>query len=217
MADFTAAQLDDIEMIESNTRFRAVREHFGITTFGVNAMTAAIAGELLVTEHSESEEDSSEELYVVTDGRAFFEIGDETVDAPAGTYIHVPAGVRRKAIAEEDGTVVLVVGAAAPGKVYRAERWERFAPLMPLFEQQRYEEGADLVQELLATDPESGSIWYNAACFESRAGRIDDALRHLGRGLELRPGLAPLAREDEDLNALRERPEFEEMLSSAES
>jgi tetratricopeptide (TPR) repeat protein len=86
-----------------------------------------------------------------------------------------------------------------------------FAPLLPLFASGDYEEGADRANELLASEPPSGSLYYNTACFESRAGRIEDALAHLKRGLELSPYLAEQARGDDDLAAIREHPAFAEI------
>lgn len=54
----------------------------------------------------------------------------------------------------------------------------------------------------------TAAFYYNTACFESQAGRIDDALLHLRRAVELLPALAALAREDEDFEPLRDHPEF---------
>jgi hypothetical protein len=48
-------------------------------------------------------------------------------------------------------------------------------------------------------------VYYNTACFESRAGRTDVAIGHLRRAVELSPSLAELARADDDLSALREQ------------
>ena len=59
-----------------------MREHLGIQAFGVNAFTQNEEG-LMINEHDES--GGQEELYVVLDGNATFEIDGETVDAPAGT------------------------------------------------------------------------------------------------------------------------------------
>jgi tetratricopeptide (TPR) repeat protein len=55
-------------------------------------------------------------------------------------------------------------------------------------------------------------LYYNTACFEARAGRIDAALAHLRRALELKPSLAELAATDEDLAALRDHPAFAEIV-----
>jgi hypothetical protein len=215
MAPFAVARLDEIDEIDDGrSPFRPVRQHFGIMTFGVNAMTARSEGDRLINEHKEAEPDSSEELYVVMSGHARFELDGETHDAPAGTFVHVPPGINRTAFAEEAGTTVLAIGGAPSGKPYDPNGWELFAPLFPLFASGDYEEGADRAQALIADDPPYGAVYYNTACFEARAGRIDAALAHLRRGVELSPRLAELARGDEDLAALRDQAEFAEIVGS---
>ena len=214
MAGYTVAQLDQIGEIDDGGRtFRSVRLHFGITTFGVNAMTARAEGDTLINEHDESEPNSSEELYVVTSGHATFELDGATHDAPAGTFVHVRPGVKRSAVALEAGTMVLAIGAGPEGKPYEAGGWELFAPLFALFQSGEYREGADRAAALLAEHPTlSPAAYYNTACFESRAGRIDAAIDHLRTAVERSPALIELAREDEDFEALHDNPAFREMV-----
>jgi hypothetical protein len=213
MAASAVARLDEIDAIDDGRcPFRPVRHHFGIMTFGVNAMTARSDGDRLINEHREAEPDSSEELYVVVSGHARFELDGEIHDAPTGTFVHVPAGIKRTAFAKEAGTTVLAIGGAPRGKPYEPNGWELFAPLFPLFESGDYEEGADRAQALIADDPPYGAVYYNTACFETRAGRIDAALAHLRRAVELSPSLAELARGDDDLEALREQAGFAEIV-----
>ena len=119
-----------------------MRHHFGITTFGVNAMTAHASGDRLINEHDEAEPDSSEELYVVISGHATFELDGQAQDAPAGTFVCVPAGIKRTAYARDAATTILAVGAGPRGKPYEPNGWELFAPLFPLFESGDFEEGA---------------------------------------------------------------------------
>jgi tetratricopeptide (TPR) repeat protein len=214
MAGFAVARLDEIDEIDDGRcPFRPVRHHFGIMTFGVNAMTADAEGDRLINEHAEAEPDSGEELYVVLSGHATFELDGADQDAPVGTLVHVPAGVRRTAFAREAGTTVLAIGAAPAGRAYEPNGWELFAPLVPLFESGEYDEGADRAQLLIANDPPYGALYYNTACFEARAGRIDAALAHLRRAVELSPSLAEFARTDEDLAALREQAAFAEIVA----
>lgn len=215
MAEYAVARLDEIDEIDDGRiRFRAVRHHFGIRAFGINAMTAREDGDRLIGEHEETEPDSSEELYVVISGHARFELDGESQDAPTGTFVHVPAGIKRAAFARDAGTTVLAIGGGPEGKPYEPSGWELFAPLFPLFESGDYEEGADRAQALLAADPSQGSaVYYNTACFESRAGRTDAAIAHLRRAVELAPSMAELAREDEDFAALREHPAFAEIVA----
>jgi tetratricopeptide (TPR) repeat protein len=213
MARFALARLDDIDEIDDGRcPFRPVRHHFGIMTFGVNAMTARSDGDRLINEHEEAEADSSEELYVVMSGHASFELDGQVQDAPAGTFVYVPAGIKRTAFAREVGTTVLAIGGGPQGKPYEPSGWELFAPLLPLFESGDYEQGADRAQALIAENPPYAAVYYNTACFESRAGRTDAALAHLRRAVELSPSLAELARSDDDLAALRDQAGFAEVI-----
>lgn len=213
MPKHAVARLDEIEEIDDGrVPFRAVRHHFGIRTFGINAMTARADGDRLINEHAETEPDSGEELYVVISGHALFDLDGEREEAPAGTFVHVPAGIKRSAVARDAGTTVLAIGAGPEGRPYVPQGWEAFAPLFPLFESGDYEQGADRAEALLAKDPSSGpSVYYNTACFESRAGRTDAAIAHLRRAVELEPSMAELARDDEDFAGLRETAAFTEI------
>jgi mannose-6-phosphate isomerase-like protein (cupin superfamily) len=210
MAHYAVARLDEIDEIDDGQRpLRAVRHFFGIRTFGITAMTSRGDGDLLIPEHEETEPQSSEELYFVVSGHATFELNGESQDATAGTFVHVPAGIKRTAVAQDAGTTVLAIGAAPEGKPYEPSGWELFAPLFPLFESGDYEEGADRAQALLADHPDCGAaVYYNTACFESRAGRTDAAIAHLRRAVELAPSMAELSRDDEDFETLRENPGF---------
>lgn len=213
MTAFTVARLEELEEIDDGRcPFRPVRHHFGIMTFGVTAATASSDGDRLINEHSEDEPDSSEELYVVMSGHARFELDGEIRDAPAGTLVHVPAGIKRTAVAQEAGTTVLAIGGAPRGKPYQPTGWEMFSPLIPLFEAGEYAEGADRAQALIADDPPYSALYYNIACLESLAGRTDAALAHLRRAVELAPSAAELARDDDDLAALRAHAAFAEIV-----
>jgi hypothetical protein len=105
--------------------WRPVRHHLGISAFGVNAWLGD-AGVEVIEEHDEHEEgtEAHEELYLVVSGRAAFEAGGERIEAPAGTLIAITdPGVVRRATAEEDGTVVLAVGAPKDAP-FRVSGWE---------------------------------------------------------------------------------------------
>jgi hypothetical protein len=193
--------------------FHAVRAHFGITTFGISAIVAKSAGDRLMNEHAETQPDASEEIYLVLAGRARFEIDGETVDAPTGTFVYVPAGLKRTAFAEEDGTTTVAIGGAAPGKPYVVNGWDLFVPLFPLFETGEFEKGAAEANKLLADHPHA-ALYYNTACFESRAGQTDAALAHLRQAVEMQADLAELASNDDDFEALRELPAYQEIVAS---
>jgi hypothetical protein len=80
MDRYAVAPIDKIgELDDGRAPTRAVRHHFGITSFGVNAWIAREAEARIINEHDESEPDLQEELYLVLSGRASFEIdGDQS-------------------------------------------------------------------------------------------------------------------------------------------
>jgi hypothetical protein len=210
----SVARLDEIEPVDDGrgSPFRAVRHHFGIRTFGVNAMVAAAAGDRLLNEHDEAEPESGEELYVVIAGHATFEFDGRSEDAPAGTFVHVEAGIKRTAFAREAGTTLLAVGAGPEGSPYEVTGWELFAPLFPLFESGAYAEGAERGRQLIAENPSYSGLLYNTACFEALAGQSDEAIEHLRRAMQSAPHLVELVREDEDFASLHGQPGFDEIV-----
>jgi tetratricopeptide (TPR) repeat protein len=215
MSGYSVAHLDQIDQIDDGRcPWRPVRQHFGISSFGINAWTAAAAGDRIINEHDE-DDDGQEELYLVQSGRARFELDGEQVDAPAGTFVAVAPGVKRTAFAEEPGTTVLALG-GTPGKAYEVSGWELWAPLTPLYTAGKYGEAADLGRELAEAHPEFPMLLYNVACCESLAGRKEDALTHLRRALERSERVRAFAEGDSDLDPLRDEPAFKELFGAAE-
>ncbi len=108
--------------------WRPIRQQLGISAFGAG-MWHGDAGAQLIEDHTELDEntDGHEELYLVVRGRATFTVSDETIEAPAGTLVAVtdPA-LRRRAVAAEDGTAILAVGAPR-GRPYEVSPWEQKA------------------------------------------------------------------------------------------
>ena len=154
MSGYAVARLDEIaEHSDGRCPWRPVRHHFGITSFGVNAWIARTSGDRIINEHDEIEPGGNEELYLVSQGRAAFELDGERVDAPAGTFVFVRPGVKRTAFAEEPGTTIVAVG-GAPGEAYEPGGWELWAPLHPLYEAGEYAEAADRGRELVEANPQ---------------------------------------------------------------
>jgi hypothetical protein len=102
--------------------WRPVRDHLGISAFGVNAFVGAAAGDLLVEDHDELAA-GHEELYVVLRGAARFVIDGEEHEAPAGSLVLVQPASTRTAFAAQDDSAVLVVG-ATPGRTFAISEWE---------------------------------------------------------------------------------------------
>jgi mannose-6-phosphate isomerase-like protein (cupin superfamily) len=213
MSNYKVAKLDEIEAIDDGrVPMQPVRHHLGIKAFGVNGFTGREAGDRLINEHDESAEyDRHEELYVVVAGHARFEIDDETVDAPQGTLVFVPPDLKRTAFAEEAGTALLAVG-AAPGQAYEPGGWEVWSQFNPQYQAGDYAGVADQGREAIEASGYPMPM-YNLACCEALAGRKEDALAHLRGAIEGRPQLKELAREDSDLDAIREEPGFEELVA----
>jgi hypothetical protein len=202
------ARLDDME---ARGRDIPVREHFGIHAFGANAYRASDDG-TLIGEHTETGS-GQEELYVVLDGHATFEIDGETFDAPAGTFVSVRPESRRKATG--DGTI-LAIG-AKPGEAYQGldwgGAWTFHQESMNAYGEQRYADATDAVRRGLEQFPDQPGLNYNYACFSSLAGEIDDeTFSRLRRSVELFEPFRQQAREDEDLDGVRDDPRFEQAL-----
>jgi tetratricopeptide (TPR) repeat protein len=206
---YRAARLEEIEVIDDGRcPFRPVRYHFGITAFGVNSWTARDAGDRIINEHTQDDE---EELYVVLQGRATFEIGDEKVDAPAGTLVFVSPDERRTAFAEEAGTTILAVGAVA-GQAYEPDGMELWAPAMPYYQAGDYDRAIEVLKPMAEQHPEYPTVLYNLACIESLAGRPEDAIEHLRRSIERSDRSRTLARDDSDFDQIRDDPAMKALL-----
>jgi tetratricopeptide (TPR) repeat protein len=212
MSGYVVAKLEEIDELDDGREpYRPVRHHLGITAFGVTAWTAREAGDRIINEHDESDEVPSEELYVVQQGHAVFELDGDRVDAPAGTLVFARPGVKRTAFAEEAGTTIIALG-GTPGQTYEADGWELWAPLWPLYEKGEYAEVADRGRKLVEANPQYAVLFYNVACCESLAGRTTDALDHLRRAIEMKEPLRALARDDSDFESIRDEPAFKELI-----
>jgi quercetin dioxygenase-like cupin family protein len=211
VAAYSVTRFDAIDEIDDGgAPYRPVRHHLGIASFGVNSFTGRKTGDRIINEHSE--EDDQEELYVVLQGRATFELDGERVDAPAGTLVFAEPGVRRTAFAERDATTVVVVG-GKPGKVYEVLGFEAWAPFHRLYEAADYAGAADQARGAIEAQPEAVGAFFYLACCEALAGRADDATRHLRHALERSERLRGLARRNTDLDSIRDRSEIAELLA----
>ncbi len=102
--------------------WRPVRDHLGISAFGVNAFLGAAEGDRVVERHDEAAL-GHEELYVVVRGAARFVIGGDEREVPAGSVALVAPGHVREAFATQPDTLVLAIG-AAPGRPFTVSAWE---------------------------------------------------------------------------------------------
>ena len=211
MSGYAVARLDEIDEISDGREpWRPVRHHFGITSFGINAWTAREVGDRIINEHDESD-DSQEELYLVLQGRAVFELDDDRVVAPAGTFVFARPGVKRTAFAEEPETTIVALGGTA-GEAYEPNGWELWAPLNSLYQAGEYAEVADRARGLVEAHPEYAMLFYNLACCESLDGRTTDAVDHLRHAIGLSERLRRLAQDDSDFDPIRDEPAFKELI-----
>ena len=200
-------QIDTVEPISvAGVNWRPLRRELGVEAFGVNAYTGN-AGEQVVEEHTERGL-KHEEIYVVLSGAAVFMLDGEQHDAPAGTVVHIPnTHVKRSAEATTDGTTVLAVGAPI-GRPYTTSAWEWSFGAQKFRPTADHESALALLDEGLVHHPDNPSILYEIACWESAAGRPDDALVALNRAVAGDPRCAVWALEDDDLAGLRDLPGF---------
>jgi tetratricopeptide (TPR) repeat protein len=215
---FQVAHLDELTPQEGDegADWLRLRRDLDVKAFGVNAY-GADAGKRVIEEHDElgGAAGRHQELYVVIRGSARFQLGGEEIAAATGTFVFIrdPA-VRRGAFAEEDGTVVLVAG-GTPGKAYEVSTWEAAADAYPHWRAGDHAKAVEILRSVADQHPEAGSVLYNLACAEVLAGEPDAGLNHLRKAIELEERWREYARTDEDFDAVRERPEFQELIIEA--
>jgi hypothetical protein len=211
MADYVIARLDEIDTLpDERYRYRPVRHHFGITSFGVTAWVGAAAGDPIINEYDEDSE-PTEELFVVMSGRAIFQLEDEEVEAALGTLVYTREGTRRTAVAAEPATTILAFD-GTPGKAYDATGWELWAPLRPLYDRGEHAELKARLEELIAANPQYPMLVYNLACSESLSGHSAEAIDHLRRAAGASEKLRADARDDSDFDPIRDEPSFKELI-----
>lgn len=215
---FVLTQLDELEPApriavgrpdDGRKRFD-IRRRLGITAFGVAAFSAP-SGVAVIGEHDETllGEAGQEELYFVVSGAATFEIDGEVLEAPTGALVQVQPAARRKAIAKEDGTTILVVGGTS-GKAYEPGP-EEAAEALAAYNSEDYETA--LAKQLVAVEkqPDNVVAHFNAGCFAARAGHVDEAIEHLQRAVGINDRIKELIATDEDLDSIREDQRFAEL------
>lgn len=206
--------VDDVEAIPgpATLTWHPVRATLGLRAFGTNAYTAREHGHDVVEPHTESLALAHEELYFVHRGRATFTVDGEEIDAPAGTYVFVPdPASHRHAIAAEPDTTVLSFGGPP---TFELSAWEWTFRAAAARKAGELDRAREILEEALAIFPESAAVSYELACFEATSGRRDAALERLRDAIARAPDVAAYARDDEDFAAMRDEPEFAELVRS---
>jgi tetratricopeptide (TPR) repeat protein len=207
---FRVAHLDDLERLgAAGGIYRPIRRRLGVRAFGINAYTAPRAGDQVVEHHHEgSGSGRQEELYLVVAGHAEFTVGDETIDAPAGTMVFVSdLEARRGAVARADETTVVVVGGPADRPIPTSP-FEYWFAAEPAYQAGDYDRAVEIASEGLAEWPEQGQLNYQLACFHALAGRREQALEHLATAVANDPRALEWLRDDADLDSIRDDPAF---------
>jgi len=200
-------RLDEVEGIPvfGTLVWKPVRKALGVTAFGINAYTAANAGDEVVEEHTEQQL-GHEEIYVVVAGHATFTIDGEEVDAPAGTLVYLDdVAERRQAVAKDPNTTVLAIG-GVPG-AHDISAWEYFFPALPAMREGDYDQARSILEEGLE-QKDAPVLHYQLACVEALAGNRERALDELTVATDGSARLRQHAKTDEDLVSIRDDPRF---------
>jgi quercetin dioxygenase-like cupin family protein len=200
-------RLDEIEGVPvfGTLVWKPVRKPLGVTAFGINAYTAAAAGDEVVEDHTE-EPSGHEELYLVVHGHATFTVDGEEVDAPTGTIVFLDdPKQRRHAVAKEAATTVLAVGGKSGA--HEISAWEYIFPSLPARTAGDWSTARTILEQALA-EADLPAIHYHLACVEARDGNSERALEELRVAVERRPTLLTPAQTEEDLASIRDDPRF---------
>jgi tetratricopeptide (TPR) repeat protein len=211
MSGYEILTLDEAERaVHRGSNLIPIRYLLGFRAAGVNGWIADSGGQLIPPHEEDS---GNEELYAVVRGHATFTVGEDEIDAPAGTLVFVPPQVYRTAVADEDGTILFVVGATI-GEPFDGGGWDTFAVANTYREAGRIDESRAVMEKAMAGRPEMWAMPYNAACLEALSGNADEAFEWLRRAREMAPPeeIEPYLREDSDLDSIRDDPRFRELL-----
>jgi tetratricopeptide (TPR) repeat protein len=200
-------QVQPLSVVGGSLQWHPLRRALDVRAFGINAYTAAAAGDELVEDHTEGSL-GHEEIYLVLSGRATFTVNGETSDVPAGSLVHLSdPSLRRHAVAAEPGTTVLAIG-GKPGEAYRPSAWEHYFAAGAALDGGDLERAYQLIVNGLVEHPDNLVLLFNAACYRALAGRADEAIEFLTRAYQVDPDRVRELAGDSDLDSIRERPDW---------
>jgi tetratricopeptide (TPR) repeat protein len=216
MARTAKLSLADLERIplEDGMSWLSIRRPLGITGFSVNGYVAAEAGDTVIETHDETGSGSGghEELYLVTAGRARFQVGSEAHELSPGEMVFVDPPTERGAKALEPGTTVLVF-AGRPGDALPVSPFEHWYAAIPARASGDYEAAYRTIEGAFEDYPDHPRVHFELACLRALQDQRDEALRHLRVAIAGEPRSVKWAREDSDFDGLRDDVEFVKLVS----
>jgi quercetin dioxygenase-like cupin family protein len=199
--------VDPLAVVGGALQWRPLRRTLGVRAFGINAYTAAAAGDEVVEDHTE-ESLGHEEIYLVLSGRATFTVDGDPLDVPAGSLVYLPdPTVRRHAVAAEPHTTVLAVG-GKPGEPFQPSAWEHYFAAGAAQQAGDLDRAIELTQRGLEEHPDNVVLLFNAACYRALAGQPEEAIAFLRSAYAVDPERVREFASDPDLNSVRDRPDW---------
>ena len=115
MADVTIKRFDDLESYKGEGRFRYAAKSLGVSSWGMNILKLP-AHWSDYPDHDHAK-DGQEEVYLVLEGSASLQAGDEAFTLERGLLARVGPGQKRKIVPGPNGVTLLALG-GSPGKAY---------------------------------------------------------------------------------------------------
>ena len=121
MNGFSLKRIDELASINHGA-VKLAGDELGIGSFGLQVLDLP-PGFDDYPEHDHAH-DRQEEVYVVLEGSADFEIAGARTHAAAGTMLRVDADAKRRLAAGPDGVRILAIGSATGGTYERPEDFQ---------------------------------------------------------------------------------------------
>jgi mannose-6-phosphate isomerase-like protein (cupin superfamily) len=118
MADVIVKRFDELEGY--NQQFLYAGKGLGVTAWGMNVLR--LPPHWAEYPEHDHKEDGQEEVYVVLEGSATLQAGDESWDLGPGMLARVGSGQKRKIVPGGEGATILALG-GTPGKAYMPPSW----------------------------------------------------------------------------------------------
>ncbi|MFL5821528.1 MAG: cupin domain-containing protein [Solirubrobacteraceae bacterium] len=131
MADYTVKRFDEMEPILDGV-FRRARAELGVTSFGMQVLQMP-EGADFYPNHNHAH-DGQEEVYVILDGSADFDIEGERVHVEPETAVRIAPHTKRQIRPGAGGVRILALG-GVPGGVYEPPGFSELGGPVPVPDQ----------------------------------------------------------------------------------